>query len=688
MNQQLPKETQPAAITAAIAKYTALTAKHPEQAENYASLGNLYVQQQKWRKAIAAYKQAIKLNPQLARVYHSLAQVLTKLGNERQAADYLYQALKLKPKSVTAAKHHVLGNILRSQGKLERAIACYRQAIQLQPDLLLAYQCLVDLLTAKNEPIQAFSVSRLGVKQNPDNSRFHFLFGQVLAKQEKWQQANQSWQRAIALEPDLAVAYYHRGAVLIELQQLSEAKACYQKAVELQPNYWEAHHQLGIAWEREQELEKSIAAYQQVNKLNPQFIPAYIRLGAIYQQLNQYQQALDWYGRAIQMAVKDSPMETKALEAYQATLDAYPQKTAQLYYQLGKSYRAKGHFTKAIAAYQQAIKLKPEFTAAYIDIQYTSVAPEQLDNLIKFYRRVVEDHPHIPIAWGNLGDALTQQGDTAAASECYRTSCYQKAINSAPHLAKLDWREPKKLGPDFLIVGAAKCGTSSLYNYLSHHPQILLPHKKELDFFWRHFERGKDWYLAHFPSITDRPDFLTGEATPNYLRFPQVAQRIKQLFPQVKIIILLRNPIDRAVSWHYHKVNTGLAQGDFATAFATEVKQLAQFQESDFIHKGYGNPDNLLSSLYIYKIKYWLELLGREQFLILPSEEFYCHPEVVMARVFAFLGLPNHPLANYQKVNVGSYTAIDRDLRASLGKYFQPYNQQLEEYLGIKFNWD
>ncbi len=184
MNQQLPKETQPDEITAAITKYTELLAENPEQANLHSSLGDLYVQQQQWHQAIAAYKQAIKLNPTLARVYHNLAHVLNQLGNERQAADYLYQALKLEPNSVTATKHYFLGNILRSQGKLQRAIACYRQAIQLQSDLLLAYQCLVDLLIAKNEPIQAFSVSRLGVKNNPCNSRFHFLFGQVLAQQK------------------------------------------------------------------------------------------------------------------------------------------------------------------------------------------------------------------------------------------------------------------------------------------------------------------------------------------------------------------------------------------------------------------------------------------------------------------------------------------------------------------------
>lgn len=688
MNESFLPQSQSTAIAKAIAKYTKLIAAHPEQAEHHANLGNLYAQQQQWHKAISCYNQAIKLDPQLADAYHNLAKILTLLGDRLQAADYLYQAVKLEPASATADKHYALGNILRSQDRPDKAIACYRQTVMMQPDFLSAYQSLVDLLIAKNELIQAFSVSRLGVKQNPHHARFHLLFGQVLANQQKWQQASESFQSAIELEPNLAIAYYHCGVALMKLKQLSQARQCYQTAVELQPDYWEAYHQLGIAWQSERQLTKSIRAYRQVVQLNPQFTPAFIRLGSIYQQLNQYQQALNWYGQGIQVAVKGSPMEQKALAGYQETLDSYPQRTALLYYQLGKLYRARGLFPKAIAAYQQAIELEPKSQAAYIDVQYTPVAPGQLGQLIEFYRGIVKQNPQIPLAWGNLGDALTQQDGLAEAIECYRTSCYQKAINLYPKLAQLEWKPQKESGPDFLIVGAAKCGTSSLYNYLSHHPQVLLPHKKELDFFWKHFAQGKEWYLAHFPTIADRSDFITGEATTNYLRFPQVAQRIKKLFPQVKIIILLRNPIDRAVSWHYHKVNTGLAQGDFATAFATEVKQLAQFSESDLINTGYRNPDNLLSSLYIYKIKYWVELLGREQFLILPSEEFYEHTQAVMEQVFTFLGLPNHPLDNYLKVNAGSYKAIDRDLRQALRNYFQPYNQQLEAYLGIKFNWN
>ncbi len=286
-----------------------------------------------------------------------------------------------------------------------------------------------------------------------------------------------------------------------------------------------------------------------------------------------------------------------------------------------------------------------------------------------------------------MGDALTQQDRVSEAIECYQKACYQRAIQTYPHLSQLDWQEKQITGPDFIIAGASKSGTSSIYHYLDHHPQVLLSHKKEIDFYWKNFQRGIDWYLAHFPSITDRSDFLTGEATPNYLRFPYIARRIKDTFPKTKIIILLRNPADRAISWHYHKFNTGLTSEDLSTAIATEMERLTTITEEEITKTSFYNPDNLISSLYYYKIRPWIETLGREQFLILKSEDFYQNPAREMKAVHKFLGLSECTLEKYPKVNAGTYNEADSSLRATLIEYFAPYNQRLEEYLGMQFNW-
>jgi hypothetical protein len=125
-----------------------------------------------------------------------------------------------------------------------------------------------------------------------------------------------------------------------------------------------------------------------------------------------------------------------------------------------------------------------------------------------------------------------------------------------------------------------------------------------------------------------------------------------------------------------------------ATAIAKEIEQLATITADEITNTGFATPDNIMSSLYIYKIQPWIEILGREQFLILKSEDFYQHPQENMEQVFKFLNLPSCPLDYYPKVNAGSYEEVEPNLRKTLAEYFAPYNRQLESYLGIEFGWE
>ncbi|MBE9047933.1 tetratricopeptide repeat protein [Pleurocapsales cyanobacterium LEGE 10410] len=703
-------------IEQAIAQYLQQIATSPQAAEVYLDLGNLYVRQEQWQQAAESYRQAIALKPDCASAHRHLAEVHHQQGNHGQAANHLFKAFRLQPDAATAKQHYELGQTLQSQDKPARAIACYRAAIEAQTDFWDAYHTLSGLLTKQGKDERAIEVYRQGVRQNPQNSDYYFALASALAARKKWVRACNNYRQAAELKPSAKI-YYHWGLALDELQEYEQSQSCFQQAAELEPSakiyyHWglalnelqeyqrarecfqqaialedhpPAYYQLGLLWQAQQQWQQAIAAYTKVVSLDSQFAPALIDLGLVYRNLKQYDLAIACYRQAIEHLAESALAE--AFTGYQQTLEQHPQPTAALYYQLAKLLRAKSLFPEAIAAYCKSIELDPNFKNAYIDLQYTPVG-KQTTRLIEFYRQIVTKHPEITIAWGNLGDALTQQERISEAIDCYRTCSYQKAIQTYPELAKLEWQEQKKSGPDFIIAGASKSGTSSIYYYLSRHPQILLSHKKEIDFYWKNFDRGIDWYLAHFPSISDRPDFLTGEATPNYLRFPQIAQRIKDTFPQTKIIILLRNPVDRAISWHYHKLNTGLTKVALETAIATEIERLATVSETEIINTGFYDPDNIISSLYIYKIKAWIEFLGREQFLILKSEEFYARPLEVMAEVFNFLGLSNCTLDNYPKVNAGSYNRVAPNIRKTLSEYFAPYNRQLEEYLGMQFDWE
>ncbi len=674
-------------IEQAIAQYIQQITVSPQPAEIYLDLGHLYGQQKQWQQAIASYKQAIALKPDCAEAHRHLAAILTRRGNESMASNHLFEAYQLQASSVAAQQHYELGQTLQEQTKPARAIACYRTAIKSRPDFWQAYETLARLLTEQGKDQRAIEVYRLGVRNNPQNADYYFALASAFATKQKWVRASNNYQQAADLRSSAKI-YYHWGLTLIELEEFDQAQSCFQQAIALKRDCAAAYYQLGLLWQNQQQWRQAIAAYKRFIFLSGQLKSALVNIGLGYRHLQRYDLSIVYYQQAIKRVPKASPLETEAFLGYQQTLAEYPQVSAKLYYQLAKLFRARSLFPEAIAAYCESIKLDPNFKHAYIDLQYIPITPEQSINLIDFYRQIVTEHPEISIAWGNLGDVLTKQDQISEAIDCYRKGSYQQAIQSDPSLAKLDWQPEKKSAPDFIIAGASKSGTSSIYYYLSHHPQVLLPHKKEIDFYWRNYQRGIDWYLAHFPSITDRADFLTGEATPNYLRFPQVAQRIKDTAPQTKIIILLRNPVDRAISWHYHKLNTGLTKVDLKTAIAIEIDRLASVTAAEITNTGFYEPDNIMSSLYIYKIKPWIELLGREQFLILKSEDFYLNPLETMEEVFKFLDLPNCSLENYPKVNAGSYNQVDPSLRKTLSEYFAPYNQQLEEYLGKKFSWE
>ena len=129
--------------------------------------------------------------------------------------------------------------------------------------------------------------------------------------------------------------------------------------------------------------------------------------------------------------------------------------------------------------------------------------------------------------------------------------------------------------PSFLILGAQRAGTSSLYNYLRQHPSLRLPRKKEMHFFDLYYMRGLKWYARQFPAFVFNRTKKTGEATPYYLFHPAVAERVANALPNVKLIALLRDPTVRAFSHFQMSVFKGNETIlDFEVALAAEHERL------------------------------------------------------------------------------------------------------------------
>lgn len=260
--------------------------------------------------------------------------------------------------------------------------------------------------------------------------------------------------------------------------------------------------------------------------------------------------------------------------------------------------------------------------------------------------------------------------------------------------------------PDFIIIGVQKGGTTSLYHYLIQHPQIVPALEKEVHFFDLEFDRGWNWYMSHFPDMlatnqdNDRyssatlttGQMLTGEASPYYIFHPLVPQRIAQSLPTVKLIVLLRDPVDRAISHYYHAVQWGFEKLTIADAFAQEKERLAGEVEKMLADPSYHSFNHrhfsyLARGRYAEQLAHWFEYFPREQFLILSSESLYRDPDCALQRVCQFLGLPFQPLTSYERYNSGNYHQPDSALSQQLADYFWPHNQQLMQLLNQHFDW-
>lgn len=265
--------------------------------------------------------------------------------------------------------------------------------------------------------------------------------------------------------------------------------------------------------------------------------------------------------------------------------------------------------------------------------------------------------------------------------------------------AALLWRAataPLRSLPDFLIIGAQKGGTTTLYETLCRHPNVAKASRKEVHYFeGRDYRRGTMWYRAHFPTAIYRSFSgrrLTGEATPlmHHVRPPQ---RIAALMPHVKLIALLRNPVDRAFS-HYHKnVRRGAESLSFEDAIAAEPKRLEgelerTVADEDYTSDAYSVFSYLARGVYVDQLRRWLEWFPREQLLVLKSEDFFADPARTYGQVLEFLGLPGVPL-QLETRNVGGYgDDLSPATRAALAAYFRPHNQRLYELLGRDLGWD
>lgn len=249
--------------------------------------------------------------------------------------------------------------------------------------------------------------------------------------------------------------------------------------------------------------------------------------------------------------------------------------------------------------------------------------------------------------------------------------------------------------PDFIIIGAQKSGTTSLFDYLLQHPDIKGSFCKEVHFFTKNYERGESWYRARFPvKKTGTRKFLYGEATPYYICHPHVPKRIHQLVPDIKLIAVLRNPTDRAISHYFHVYRKKREPLPLMEALQQEEQRLQKIWSRILADESYANRDHQWYSykqrgLYAEQLQRYFDLFERHQILIVDSADLFKHTAETIRQIHAFLGVAPQPVSNHFKArNVGTKKGdIAPEVYSYLDEYFAPHNRALSELTGRSFSW-
>jgi hypothetical protein len=229
-----------------------------------------------------------------------------------------------------------------------------------------------------------------------------------------------------------------------------------------------------------------------------------------------------------------------------------------------------------------------------------------------------------------------------------------------------------------------KGGTTSFHAYLGQSPGIEPPWEKEVRYFSDAYHQSRGWYRANFPLPSDR---LTGEASPSYMSHPEAARRAAALVPDARLIALLRDPVQRAVSAYHHQVRMGREMLDLRDALDAEPSRIpgANWDVRENMGLTYGYR---LRGRYADELRRWFDHYDRERVLVLPSERLFADPEGTTREACEWLGVEPPAALDVTPYNVGSYDdEVPGELRAELTDYYRPLNEELFDLLGQRFDW-
>ena len=244
--------------------------------------------------------------------------------------------------------------------------------------------------------------------------------------------------------------------------------------------------------------------------------------------------------------------------------------------------------------------------------------------------------------------------------------------------------------PHFLGVGTQKGGTTSLYQLLKSHPDIYLPDNKEIHYFTKFYDRGDAWYREQFePAPAGQ---LRGEITPYYLFHAAVPQRIHALRSDMKIIALLRHPVERTLSQYFHSCRWKLETLPLEEALAAEPQRLEGalevIRKPGGTHLSYQEHSYLARSRYDEQLPRYFELFGRDRVLVLRSDDLFSGDRRALERIQQFLNIrpfPDDAPIPAENKGAGEAAQVPEEVLQRLKAQLEPTFAWLDQTLDIRW---
>jgi hypothetical protein len=272
-----------------------------------------------------------------------------------------------------------------------------------------------------------------------------------------------------------------------------------------------------------------------------------------------------------------------------------------------------------------------------------------------------------------------------------------KSLRTTSRRAAVWWGErtaDRRPAPDFLVIGGQRCGTTSLFRALLAHPQIRRAQlHKGVNYFDLDYGRGEDWYRGHFPTRSTADDLRVFDASGYYMFHPQAPGRIVRDLPDVRLIAMVRDPVERAYSAYKHELARGYEwEHSFARAIELEDARLEgevermmadpSYQSFNHRHHAYRRRGE-----YARLLEPFIEGLGRDRLLIIESESFFAQPEMEFERIIEFLDIAPTMPERFDRYNARPGDGLDAEVAERLRTHFESHDAALGDLIGHTPFW-